>query len=387
VTVTTAWKAGGPAASAANLWADDAMDAIDRHNYFGGGAGGHSITTGSVSNDTHMNKAGRGILSSGFWQVEDKPFIITEWTQKPPNQWKAEMAPLFAFYGMGLQGWDASFHFAASRSYMGNGWPAMRSYVTCTPHYIGQFPALAFAIYHNHFDEGDLVSARRLPTADIFAGVDSLNQEYGQVGYDENELMAHGKTPVEALAVGRVTLKVEDGLEFSYSGDLANYWDQRAKVVRSNTGQLTWDYGKRVVTIHSEKTQGVVGFAAGRTYDLPGVMVRMGSTPFVSLLFTPLDNRPLIESRHILITALAQDKQHGAVYSDNGTELIETGGPPLFLEPVQAAVTFKGDPLTSVNVIDVYGVPTAQQIERTGNTFSIDGRYATYYYQVQRASE
>ncbi|MHC4299416.1 MAG: hypothetical protein ACYS7Y_19235, partial [Planctomycetota bacterium] len=54
VTVTTAWKAGEPAASAANLWTDDAMDAIDRHNYFGGGAGGHNITTGSVANGTHL---------------------------------------------------------------------------------------------------------------------------------------------------------------------------------------------------------------------------------------------------------------------------------------------------------------------------------------------
>ena len=387
VTVTTAWKAGGPAASAANLWADDAMDAIDRHNYFGGGAGGHSITAGAVSNDTHLSKAGRGILSSGFWQVEDKPFIMTEWTQKPPNQWKAEIAPLFTFYGMGLQGWDASFHFAASRSYMGNGWPGMRSYVTCTPHYIGQFPALAFAIYNNHFNEGDVISARRLSTAEIFAGVDALDQKYGLVGYDENELLAHGETSVEAMAIGRVTLKIEDNRDSPYVGDLSAYWDQRAKVIQSSTGQLTWDYGRRVVTLHSEKTQGVVGFADGRTYDLPGVTVRMGPTPFVSLLLTPLDNQPLIESGQILITALAQDKQHGAVYSDDGTELIECGGPPLFLEPVQATLTFKGAPLTSVTVVDVYGVPTVRHVEHTGNTFSIDGRYATYYYQVKRAGE
>ncbi len=387
VTVATAWKAGGPAASAANLWADGVMDAIDRHNYFGGGAGGHSITTGSVSNGTHLNKAGRGILSSGFWQVEDKPFLMTEWTQKPPNQWKPEIAPLFAFYGMGLQGWDASFHFAASRSYMGNGWPGMRSYVTCTPHYIGQFPALSFAIYNHHFEEGDIISARRLVTAEIFAGVDALDQQYGQTGYDENELLAHGDTPVEALAIGRVTLKIENSPESSYIGDVSSYWDQRAKVIRSHTGQLTWDYGHKVVTIHSEKTQGIVGFAAGRTFDLPGVAIQMGPTPFVSLLFTPLDNRPLIESGHILITAMARDKQHGAVYSDDGTELIETGGPPLYLEPVQATLTFKGDSLTSVNVVDVYGVPTARQVERTGNTFSIDGRYATYYYQVKRTGQ
>jgi len=387
VTVTTAWKAGGPAASAGNLWTDDAMDAIDRHNYFGGGAGGHDITAGSVSNDTHMNKAGRGILSSGFWQVEDKPFIMTEWTQKPPNQWKAEIAPLFAFYGMGLQGWDASYHFAASRAFMGNGWPGMRSYVTCTPHYIGQFPALAFAIYNNHFKEGEIISARRLSTGDIFAGTDKLQQEFGPTGYDENELLAHGDTPVEALAIGRVTLKIGDDLEPSYIGQLSAYWDQRSQTIRSSTGQLTWDYGSKIVTVHSEKTQGVIGFAGGRTFDLPGVTVRVGRTPFVSLLFTPLDNRPLIESGHILITAMAQDKQLGTVYNEDGTKLIETGGPPLFLEPVQAILTFKGAPLTSVNVVDVYGVPAARQVERTGNSFEIDGRYATYYYHVKRLVE
>ena len=125
VVVSTAWKAGGPAATAANLWTDDVMDAIDRHNYFGGGVGGHNIAEGAVNNETHLSTPGRGILSSGFFQVEDKPFMMTEWTQKPPNQWKAEISPLMAFYGMGLQGWDSLYQFAGSRSYMGNGWPAM----------------------------------------------------------------------------------------------------------------------------------------------------------------------------------------------------------------------------------------------------------------------
>ncbi len=384
VTVSTAWRAGGPAASAANLWTDDAMDAIDRHNYFGGGAGGHGITAGYVNNDTHMNKPGRGILSTGLWQVEDKPFIITEWTQKPPNQWKAEIAPLFAFYGMGLQGWDASYHFAASRPNMGSGWPAMRAYVTCTPHYIGQFPALAFAIYNNHFDEGDIVSARRLSRAQAFGGTDALDQEYGLVGYDENEVLAHGDTPVEALAIGRVTAKVDDAQNASYLADLSQWWDQTAKTVVSRTGQLTWDYGNRVVLLHSEKTQGVIGYAGGGTYDLGGVTVEVGETPFVSLIFTPLDNRPLIESEQILITAMARDKQYGTVYNEDGTELLETGGPPLYLEPVQATLTFAGAPVTSARVVDVYGLPADAQIPRSGNTITIDGRYATYYYEVRR---
>jgi hypothetical protein len=387
VTVSTAWKAGGPAASAANLWTDDAMEAIDRHNYFGGGAGGHNITAGPVNNDTHLKKAGRGILSSGLWQIEDKPFIMTEWTQKPPNQWKAEIVPLITFYGMGLQGWDASYHFAGSRSYMGDGWPSMRSYVTETPHYIGQFPALAFAVYNGHFDEGDIVSARRLSTGDVFAGIDALEQEYGVVGYDENELLAHGRTPVEALAMGRVTLKIKDSRAPSYLSDLSDHWNRSEKIIRSNTGQLTWDYDKKIVLVHSEKTQGIIGFAGGGAYDLPAVTVADIRTPFISLLFTPLDNLPLVDSRHILITALAQDKQLGSEYNNDGTELIETGGPPLLLEPVQATIAFKGGLVSSVLVVDLYGVPTGRQVEHTDNTFAIDGRYATYYYEVKRPAE
>jgi len=384
VVVSTAWHAGGPAAAAANLWTDDAADAIDRHNYFGGGAGGHGITPGAVNNDTHLSKPGRGILSSGLWQVEGKPFIMTEWTQKPPNQWKAEIAPLVAFYGMGLQGWDASYHFAGSRSYMGNGWPSMNSYVTETPHYIGQFPALAYAIYQGHFDEASLTASRRLSTDEAFSGTDTLEQTHGREGYDEHELLSHGETPIEALAIGRVTLKIEDGQGPSYQPALSDWWNPNAKLVRSSTGQLTWDYGKRVVLVQSDKTQGLIGFAASRSYDLPGVTIENIDTPFVNLLLTPLDNRPLVESAHILITALARDKQYGTVYNNDGTELLDTGGPPLLLEPVQATIAFKGEPITSVKVVDVYGVPTERQLEHDDNTIRLDGRYATYYYEVNR---
>jgi hypothetical protein len=152
------------------------------------------------------------------------------------------------------------------------------------------------------------------------------------------------------------------------------------------TGQLTWRYtdNSPVVLAHSPKTQGVIGFAPGETFDLPGVTVELGVTPFVDLLFTPLDNRDLIDSGHILITALARDKQYGTVYSTSGYTLEETGGPPLKLEPVQATITFKGDPIMSARAVDVYGVPTDTDIERVDNTVTIDGRYATYYYEIKR---
>jgi hypothetical protein len=382
-TVTTAWQSGGPAADLANLWCDDAMDAIDRHNYFGGGAGGHGIAAGKVNNETHLSRPGSGILASGFYQVEDKPFIMTEWTVLPPTQWKAEIAPLFAFYGMGLQGWDASFHFAGSRPRMGSGWPNMSSYVTETPHYLGQFPALAFAIYHNHIKEAPQAAARRLAVDDIFMGYDTLSQDFTGGGYDAKAIKGNPDTPEDVLAIGRITVKATDGQERSAKADWDKYRNRPAKVVKSMTGQLAWDYGKRVVTVQGEKTQAVVGFAGGGSYDLPGVNVKV-KTSFVSIILTPLDDKPLDKSAHILITAMAQDKQTGARYSGDGTELLDVGAPPLLMEPVQASITFKGPPIASAKAVDIYGVPTPVDVERTGNTVTIDGRYSTYYYEVQR---
>jgi hypothetical protein len=383
VTVSTAWRAGGPAADPANLWCDDAMDCITRHNYFGGGAGGHGIKPGRVENGSHLDQPGSHLLSTGFYQVEDKPLIVTEWTQLPPNQWKAEAAPLIAFYGLGLQGWDASYQFAGSRPRMGSGWPDMSSYVTETPHYLGQFPALALAVHRGHIQEAPLAAARRVKLDEIFQGVDALSQDFTGGGYDQKELRGNLATPVEVLAIGRVTAKIADRLERSAALDWKKYWDPKRQVVRSMTGQLTWHYGKRVMAIHAPKTQGLVGFAGGGSYFLPAVNAQI-ATPFVSLLFSPLDDQPLLESKQILITAMARDAQTDTRYSADGKQLLEPGRPPLTMEPVQATLTFKGSPIVSVRAVDIYGVPTEQRVPHEHNTFTIDGRYATYYYEVKR---
>ncbi|GMV80508.1 MAG: hypothetical protein AMXMBFR7_16920 [Planctomycetota bacterium] len=381
VTITTAWKAGGPAADPANLWCDDAMDMVNRHNYFGGGEGGHNIAPGKVNAATHMGSPGGGLLSTSLYQIEDKPFSTTEWTSKPPNPWKAEAAPLFALYGLGLQGWDASFHFLSSRPHLSGGWPSLSSYVTDTPHYAGQFPALAFALHKKHIQEAPIAAARRLDPEQIFKGVDALSQDLTG-GTDEKDVQGNLATPAEVLAIGRVTVKFGKDLK-SEKAEWTKYWDREKKIVTSLTGELVWDYGHRFVAVRAPKTQGLIGFAGGRTHDLPGATVEL-KTPFVSLLLTALDDQPLEQSKQILITALAQDKQTGAEYSPDYTQLKQTGSPPLLLEPVQATITLKGAPPKEVNVVDMYGDRTGKQAPVSGNAITIDGRFKTYYYEVKR---
>lgn len=382
VTVTTAWRAGGAAADPANLYCDTAADMIDRHNYFGGGAGGHGIAPGEVDNASMLALPGSGLLSMGMYQVAGKPFCSTEWSSMPPNEWKAEAAPLMAFYGMGLQGWDASYHFLNSRAYPGDGWPELSKYVTDTPHYIGQFPALSLAVRRGDIAQAPAAAARQVTIPDLFAGTDPLHQDFTGGGHDVKSLQGQLATPMPVLAIGKVTVGFGDDQPSTV--DWAKYWDSSAKLVCSMTGELAWNYGRQVVTVDTPRTQAVVGRAGGQMFKL-GAMDVAVTTPFVSLLFTALDGKPIDESKHVLITAMARDRQTNAKYSDDGTKLLAVGGPPLLMEPVQALIRMKGLPPTSVNALDIYGVPTGQSVPLSPDgTFELSGRYRTFYYEILR---
>jgi hypothetical protein len=381
ITVTTAWKAGGAAASLGSLYCDDTADMIDRHNYVGGGAGRHRIIEGNAWNKTHLDSPGRYLLNLAFFQVRDKPFAVSEWSMTAPAPYKAEAAPLYAFYGMGLQGWDSVCHFSCGNTRMGDGWPRLSKYASDTPHYMGQFPALAFAVHNGHIREGVVVAGRCVTRDDLFAGRDVLGQALSGGGHDDKRLSGQPATPPEAVAIGRITVGFNG--DRPVAKDLQSFWDAQNKTLTSTTRELVWHYGDRFIEVRSPKTQGVVGFASGRLLILPGVSVKT-TTPFVSLLFTPLDNRVLTESRHVLITAMARDRQTGARYNPDESKLLLVGGPPLLMEPVQADIRFSNRRPEIVRPLDVYGVPKEEALPVTdGGTFRIDGRYAAYYYEVR----
>jgi len=383
VVVSTAWKAGGQSADAANLWTDDAMDAIDRHAYHGGGDGGHGIAEGGVANSSMLDSPMSGVLDAALQQVEDKPFIMTEWTSSPPNQWKAEAAPLFAFYGMGLHGWDASYHFSAGQPWLRGGWPSLSSYVSETPHYMGQFPALSRAVYEGHITESSPVAARRLAPDEIFGGFDALTQPLEGGGWDPDAGEDTFDIPDAVFAIGRVSTHIDEGLDDSERVDWDQYWDADSGVIDSVTGELSWDTTARVVTVDTASTQGVIGWAGGNSYALGDFSVDV-TTDFVSLLFTALDGTTFSDAERVLVTAMARDQQLGSEYDSTGETLDEVGGPPLLLEPVQATIRPTTGVAISVTPLDPYGVPTEGSVPVDDDgTFTIDGRYRATHYLVE----
>ncbi|HMC58211.1 MAG TPA: hypothetical protein VKJ01_03365 [Candidatus Solibacter sp.] len=73
---------------------------------------------------------------------------------------------------------------------------------------------------------------------------------------------------------------------------------------RADTGELTFDPGRRVFRVEAAQAVGVFGFAGQGPVSAGNVVLELaaGSRGFVAFLLTALDNQPLLKSTRMLLT-------------------------------------------------------------------------------------
>ena len=81
---------------------------------------------------------------------------------------------------------------------------------------------------------------------------------------------------------------------------------------------------------------------------------------------------------------MARDKQTGARFNADWSQLTTMGSAPLLLEPVQATIKLTGAPPRRVRACDIYGVPRGESLKLSSSGFRIDGTHQAYYYYIER---
>jgi hypothetical protein len=369
------WQAPSMLPHYYNLYSDYKVGYIDRHNYFDGAGPGMFATM--------LTHPGSGYLGTGLQQVLDRPFAVSEWIHVYPNVYAAEGPALMAAYGMGLQGWDASYEFqsqAGRRVFddIAGGFP-WGVWEADVPTSLGQFPALARMIYRGDVKQGETISVRRVSPADLAEGRFSFSDKVEQQG-DVKKFS--GSVPPEAIAAGRVGIEFTKESQPSQLPDMSRY--RKGSVIESVTGQLAWDTsGKGFFTVNTDGTKAVVGFAAGKDLTLGDVKVRL-DTPFASLFLTALERGEDLKSgKRALITALARQSNTGFTYFGPDNKVLKNGSAPILLEPVKATLTIAGRPIEAVNILDHDGRRTGRTLTVTDGRFTLDGaKDRAIYYEV-----
>ncbi|QEW06258.1 glycoside hydrolase family 5 protein [Nitrincola iocasae] len=381
--ISSNWVAGRQMSHFYNLYSDSRIGTIDRHNYFGGASGPYH------SNSSMLSKPGSGILSSGLHQVADKPFMLSEWIHTSPNEWAVEGVSIIGAYGMGLQGWDASYAFQNRDT--GSFSPALRdSWDVTAPNFIGLFPAVSRQVLR-----GDIHQSGISHTMNVH--LPSFQE--GKVGFELREITSGDiksttidAFPSEGLGIVRSQIKFTDVFEETTLFNPENH--RVSNGYSSSTDELIWIPGDSeqsgFITIDTAATQAVIGFAENKLQTLSTSQIELKSN-FGAVYLTAESQSGTLDSDNILITAISRARNAGAsIIKDRfilsaGTRSRHQPTGPVLLEPVIAEINFSHSNI-EVYALDHSGVVTETMIPvGEDGSFTINtGLYKTPYYWIKK---
>lgn len=366
------WQAPAMLPHYLNLRSDALVGFIDRHNYFGGGL-----------SDTLLGRPGSGFFGSGLQQVADRPFGLSEWIHVYPSLYSAEGPAVIAVYGLGLQGWDASFEFQSqiNRHTFNDrvGWPPWGVWEADVPTQLGQYPILARMIYRGDVQESPVISTRFVSADDLASGRFQFSDQVQQEGDIKS---FSGSVPAEALAAGRVVVEFTDQSRPSVLPDLTRY--RRGSALVSTTEQLSWDTAERgYFTVNTTGTKGVVGFAENKPQQLGDVRIEL-QCPYASLFVTAAEPKATLKTaKTALLSAVARNANSGFKYFSVTGKTLDNGRAPILVEPVKATLAFTARPIAAVNILDHSGRRTDRAVPVTDGRFTIDSaKDRAIYYEV-----
>jgi hypothetical protein len=385
------WKSVDPVtADDAERYSYTANEVIARNAYYGCLHAG--INTGWQILTQQVYTSWSSLKRPRFWpmnvkQVVGHPFIIPESMWVPPNLYASE-GPLVVAGQLSLTGVDSFYWFASG----GEEWGAIDGKWSYNqPLTMGQFPTAALAFRQGYIAEAtEPVVYEERSLRDIWQQKTPLIAESPvfDINRDEGDMPVESKirTPQDPLAFCAGPVKVKYGGDASrnrVSARLEELIDESKQTVTSVTGQITTDYGRGVYTVDAPRCQGAAGFLA----TCQRIQMRDTSidcdNAYASIVAVPLDDRPLAQSRRILVqvgtVARPQGwtvrkralESGGEVY--DGFQIMRKGGEPLLIEGTQAVWTINNAHVTQARALDINGQPldTALTVERQGGALHV----------------
>jgi len=337
-------------------------------------------------------------LTTNFKCQVGHPFIVTETSWKNPNLYQTEGPFLVAAY-QSLNGVDIVFWFSATEPtwcldprstwWWVRGMNPLNKWTCSIPTLTGMFPANALVYRKGYLKQGDVVvhEVRSLDSLwDRKPPLIDDNEIYG-VSRETEECKSvwrpDGRLSRAAFLVGRVETVLGGDSREARIADFSRYLDPDKQLIRSNTGQLVWDYGVGFCLMNAPKAQGVTGFlkaACGR-FKLSDVTI-FSENEYAAINVVSMDGQPLARSRRILVQVGTTARLTGWKVKDaeftfqkqsiRGKQIVNTGKPPWRIEKTQVRITINNPTLSKATRLNVSGYPAeGVPVNRTAKTLSV----------------
>ncbi|MEK7764734.1 MAG: hypothetical protein AAB368_00720, partial [bacterium] len=269
---------------------------------------GDRYTPGSVLTDPRS-------LPVSLKQVVGRPLLVTESHWVPPTPYQSEGALLIAAY-TSLSGVDAYYWFNQGEAEWeepkqpgdDRDWlRAMGKWEIGTPVELGQFPAAAWLYRTRLVRQGEPAVHEERALDQLWSRAYPLIAE--DQGFDPSRFAGEGIKRAD-LRTGADPLAFLVGpVEAVYGGDpaktrtleLGTYIDHKKKIVRADTGEITFDWGRGFCVLDAPGAQGACGFFAKTEKVKTKDLTLICRNPYASVIVVALDGTPLRDARRVLV--------------------------------------------------------------------------------------
>ena len=369
------WKSVDPVlCDDAERYSYTANEVIGKNAYYGSLHAGINTGWQILSGQVYANWS--ALKRPCFWPMNLKqpvghPMMIFESLWVPPNLYAAE-GPLVVAGQLSLTGVDSFYWFASG----GEEWGAFDGkWAYNTPMQMGQFPATALAFRQGYIAEAEEpvvyeerslrdIWERKVPLIAETAVYDP-NRDKGQMPVESAV-----STPVDPLAfcVGPIGVRYGGNAAANRASPrLDELIDKENKILTSVTGEIRTDYGKGIYTVNAAKCQGAAGFLAEEPEIALGDVTIRSRNAYGSLVVVPLDDRPLAQSRKILVQAGTVARPSGWIARQRSVEaggelhdalqILRKGDAPVLIENTDAEIVIANRSLGKATALDVNGLP------------------------------
>jgi hypothetical protein len=349
------------------------LDVIDSHAYWQ-----HpdfpnrqwDMSDWTVKNDSMSGAADGGTIPRlAMQRVAGKPYIVSEYNHAAPNTFNAETFPLICAYAA-LQDWDGIFAFAYS--HRRDDWAK------------GFFPSF-FDI-----DQHPVKMATLPGSIAMFVRGDVMRADTEAIiSFTPDEALErarlHGpRIAADSLLPWQAAMRQRVGVRLGKSPLLPNS-GLEGQISTSDTLQLSWDTIDKVVTVNTDRSKAVIGFAERRSYDLDGVKVEFGAMRqgFGVVQATVMEGESFRSAKRILITATADVANTDMKWTS--PEKISVGRnwgrAPSLVEGVPATITFPMETPLKAWALDEQGQRRAE-MPLEGGKLEIGPQHRTLWYEV-----
>lgn len=256
------------------------------------------------------------IEKKAYYKVHNKPYLLTEWNHCYPNEFQLEGAPLMAAYAS-LQGWDGALQFDVDHAPLGGGFLDNFN-VNRSGEDAAQWVAAAPMYLRGDIKEapGEIVEA--------ITSEQITSEESFSPFLDNNHYLPF---------VTKVS-KSFNGKKATDLGKYKRYFDRYNNVARSETGELVLDGGRGVLTIKTDKVQGVTGFLKGQKFSLPNFTVKVENS-HASVIAVSKDGKPLADSKEYYLVITGPTKMSGQKMNRSRTVLTALGDLPILAQVIK----------------------------------------------------